>query len=110
MGLGPDSPAGRLFDFEPKLRGQPWGSHEPPRVGIEDIGRGYADEFSLRVGHAVQRVNHREDAAVVVERDGHGVQGEVAAPKVVVDGPVDGCYVYQGLAGAGRQGDPDNAP
>ncbi len=72
------------------------GANEKRRLFEESVVRDEAQSARFDVGRAVQRV-HQKAVRALVERNGHGVDGEVTAAKVFLDGS----GVNYGLAGLG---------
>ena len=82
-------------DIEMQLRGEADGPHHAQGVvGIGDVGveRG-ADGQVFEIAHPVEGVE-KSPEVVLVEADGHGVDGEIAAVLVVFEGAV----FHEGLA------------
>ena len=86
---------GLVLNLEVQLGGEAYAAHHAQGVVAEgDVGvKGRGDDAVLKVGKAVKRVDQLAEA-VMVQADGHRVDGEVAPVLVVLQRAV----LHDGLA------------
>ena len=74
-----------LFERPVEARGKARGANQPRGIFEKRIIVQNADDLGLDVGHAVEGIE-QQPARSFIQRERHGVDGEVAAAQVLVNG------------------------
>ncbi len=76
---------GAFFDRPMKARGKARGADQPRRIFQKRIVVQNADQLGFNIGDAVERIE-QQSARTFIQRQRHGVDGEIAAAQIFVNG------------------------
>ncbi len=90
-----ESRPGALIQFPPQARHQAGGPEQAGRIFDEPVVANQTQLPGFDVGDAIQRI-HQQAVRMLVERQGHGIGGEVAAAQILKN-RVPVVYGFAGL-------------